>query len=71
VLRERVTALPFEIVFESTGRSRVVRALSATYHAMARVWPEMFAYQFLLEAEVTTLLDPISERSASSRSKLT
>lgn len=58
VRRERVTALPFEIVFESTGRSRLVRAISAIYHLCARVWPEMFAYQFLLEAEVATLLDP-------------
>ena len=58
VRRERVTALPFEIVFESTGRSRLVRAISAAYHLCARVWPEMFAYQFLLEAEVATLLDP-------------
>ena len=57
VLGERVTALPFEIVFQSTGKSRFVRALSRVYHWIARAWPEMFAYQFLLEAEVTTLLD--------------
>jgi 2-polyprenyl-3-methyl-5-hydroxy-6-metoxy-1,4-benzoquinol methylase len=62
ILRERVTALPFEVVFESTGRSRSVRALSATYHAAARLWPEMFAYQFLLEAEVATLLDEPAKR---------
>lgn len=58
ILRERVTSLPFEVVFESTGRSRAVRALAASYHLLARAWPEMFAYQFLLEAEVTTLLEP-------------
>jgi 2-polyprenyl-3-methyl-5-hydroxy-6-metoxy-1,4-benzoquinol methylase len=58
ILSERVTSLPFEIVFESTGRSRAVRALAASYHFLARLWPEMFAYQFLLEAEVATLLDP-------------
>jgi 2-polyprenyl-3-methyl-5-hydroxy-6-metoxy-1,4-benzoquinol methylase len=57
VLAERVTALPFEVVFRSTGRSRLVRALARFYHALARAWPELFAYQFLLEAEVTTLLD--------------
>jgi len=55
VLRERVTALPFEIVFESTGRSRLVRTLSHTYHALARAWPTLFAYQHILEAEITTL----------------
>jgi 2-polyprenyl-3-methyl-5-hydroxy-6-metoxy-1,4-benzoquinol methylase len=58
VLRERVTALPFEVVFESTGRSALVRGVTGAYHALARAWPEMFAYQFLLEAEATTLLDP-------------
>ena len=57
IVSERVTALPFEVVFESTGRSRAVRALTTAYHALARWWPELFAYQFLLEAEVRTLLD--------------
>jgi hypothetical protein len=55
VLRERFTALPFEVVFESTGRSRVLRAVSRAYHRLARLWPEMFAYQILLEAEIRTL----------------
>ena len=57
VVRERVTALPFEIVFESTGRSRLVRAMNRFYHALARLWPTMFAYQHILEAEITTLDD--------------
>lgn len=55
ILRERVTALPFEVVFESTGRSRLVRGLAGAYHLLARLWPELFAYQILLEAEITTL----------------
>jgi SAM-dependent methyltransferase len=58
IVRERVTALPFEVVFESTGRSGLVRAIASSYHALARLWPELFAYQFLLEAEVATLLEP-------------
>lgn len=57
VLRQRETSLPFEILFESTGRSRLVAGLSETYHLLARAWPKMFAYQFLLEAEGTTVLD--------------
>ncbi len=57
IVRERVTALPFEVVFESTGRSRIVHALTSAYHTLARWWPELFAYQFLLEAEVRTLLE--------------
>jgi len=57
VVDERVTALPFELVFESTGRSRAVRTLARLYHLLARLWPELFAYQFILEAEITTLDD--------------
>ncbi len=55
VLRQRVTALPFEVVFQSTGRSRLIRSVARLYHRLARVWPSMFAYQFILEAEITTL----------------
>lgn len=55
VLEQKVTALPFEVVFESTGRSRLVRGIAATYHALARLWPAMFAYQYVLEARITTL----------------
>jgi 2-polyprenyl-3-methyl-5-hydroxy-6-metoxy-1,4-benzoquinol methylase len=54
VLRERVTALPFEVVFESTGRSRLIRAMNRSYHTLARIWPTLFAYQHILEAEITT-----------------
>lgn len=57
VVDERVTALPFEIVFESTGRSRFVRGVNRAYHGLARLWPTMFAYQHILEAEITTLDD--------------
>jgi 2-polyprenyl-3-methyl-5-hydroxy-6-metoxy-1,4-benzoquinol methylase len=64
VLAERMTALPFEVVFQSTGRSRLVRMLARAYHLLARAWPELFAYQFLLEAEVTTLLDDDTSRVA-------
>jgi len=55
VVQERVTALPFEVVFESTGRSRLVRSVSRIYHALARLWPGLFAYQIILEAEIITL----------------
>ena len=55
VLEQRVTALPFEVVFESTGRSRLVRSASRFYHGLARLWPGLFAYQNILEAEIITL----------------
>jgi hypothetical protein len=55
VIRQRVTALPFEVVFQSTGRSRLVRTIAEAYHLLARAWPSLFAYQFILEAEIITL----------------
>jgi SAM-dependent methyltransferase len=57
ILRERTTPLPFELVLESTGRSRPVAWLTWAYHVLTRLWPGMFAYQFLLEAEVTALFE--------------
>jgi hypothetical protein len=63
VVGERFTALPFELVFRSTGRSRLVRGVAAAYHAMARAWPEMFAYQLILEAEITTLDEDATQGS--------
>ena len=68
VRRERVTALPFELVFESTGRSRLVHALARSYHALARLWPEMFAYQLILEAEITTLDEDATASAGEERS---
>jgi 2-polyprenyl-3-methyl-5-hydroxy-6-metoxy-1,4-benzoquinol methylase len=55
ILRQRATSLPFEVVFESTGRSRLVRGLDAGYHRLARAWPSMFAYQVIVEAQISTL----------------
>jgi 2-polyprenyl-3-methyl-5-hydroxy-6-metoxy-1,4-benzoquinol methylase len=63
ILEERVTSLPFEVVFESTGRSRLIRGLESTYHMMARLWPSMFAYQNILEAQITTLDEESTARS--------
>ncbi|MCH7601089.1 MAG: hypothetical protein IH973_15170, partial [Myxococcales bacterium] len=57
VLEERCTSLPFEVVFQSTGRSVWVQRFAGVYHLMARMWPELFAYQFILEAEIETLDD--------------
>jgi methionine biosynthesis protein MetW len=65
VLRERVTALPFEVVFESTGRSRLIRVVNRFYHTLARIWPTLFAYQHIIEAEITTLDEEWSGGSGS------
>jgi 2-polyprenyl-3-methyl-5-hydroxy-6-metoxy-1,4-benzoquinol methylase len=65
ILRERVSALPFEVVFESTGRSPLVRGIARSYWLLARLWPQLFAYQFILEAEITTLDEEATASSAS------
>ena len=65
IVHQRVTALPFEVVFESTGRSRLVRTIASSYHLLARLWPSMFAYQYVLEAEITTLDEESTSQSAS------
>lgn len=70
VLRERVTALPFEVVFESTGRSRLIRVVNRAYHTLARIWPTLFAYQHILEAEITTLDEEWSSGSVPSADSL-
>ena len=67
ILEERVTSLPFEVVFESTGRSRLIRGLESAYHRLARLWPSMFAYQNILEAQITTLDEESTARSRSAR----
>lgn len=59
ILAERATALPFEVVFESTGRSRLMRGAAHLYHRLARLWPEFFAYQHILEAEIRILDDEV------------
>lgn len=55
VTGRRTTSLPFELVFQSTGKSVLVRSLDWIYHTLTRLWPTLFAYQFVLEAELTQL----------------
>jgi 2-polyprenyl-3-methyl-5-hydroxy-6-metoxy-1,4-benzoquinol methylase len=55
VARFDYTNLPFELVFESTARSRVLRAIDYLYHLLTRAWPTLFAYQFVAEAEIRAL----------------
>lgn len=67
VVRERATALPFELIFESTGRSRVLRAIERAYWGLARLWPALFAYQIVLEAEVTLFDEEATLQSGEAR----
>jgi glycosyltransferase involved in cell wall biosynthesis len=51
----KATGLPFEVVFESVGKSRFLRFLDSFYFKLAHFWPKMFAYQFVLEAKISSL----------------
>jgi 2-polyprenyl-3-methyl-5-hydroxy-6-metoxy-1,4-benzoquinol methylase len=55
VLKFEYTNLPFELAFESTARSRLLRGVDYVYHLLTRLWPTLFAYQFVAEAEVRSL----------------
>ncbi len=55
VLRFDYTNLPFELAFESTRRSGVVRLVDWVYHLLTRLWPTLFGYQFVAEAEIRAL----------------
>ena len=55
VKRERFTGLPFEVVFESVGRSRILRMIDSFYFLCVTFWPRMFAYQIILEAQIAGL----------------
>lgn len=47
------TGLPFEIVFSSSGKSKLIKFLDALYYIGAKFWHKLFAYQFVLKAKIT------------------
>ena len=55
ILRRRSTPLPFELIFETRADSLPLRLLDGAYHALTRLWPAMFAYQFIVEARIARL----------------
>lgn len=55
IVRESFTPLPFELIFETRADSWFIRFLDRCYHALARWSPEVFAYQFIVEARVARL----------------
>jgi methionine biosynthesis protein MetW len=48
IIETAVTPLPFELVFSSTGRSRTLDRITQWYHYLSRLWPGLFAYQFII-----------------------
>lgn len=55
VSRRKSTGLPFEVMFESVGKSRLLRFIDMVYYGFAGIWPRMFSYQFVLEAKISSL----------------
>jgi len=55
ILSIRYTPIPFELIFSSRGRSRIPKLLEYVYYRITKLWPKMFAYQFIIEAEISSL----------------
>lgn len=55
------TSLPFEVVFQSTGKSKTLKAIDSIYYWFARLWPTLFAYQFVIEASIDSLETNLGE----------
>ena len=61
-----VTSLPFEVIFPSSEQSRVLKTLDGCYYLLARLWPKLFAYQFILTVEAAAYdPDQSEEKSVS------
>lgn len=59
----RFTPVPFEVVFSSTGRSALVEAITRWYQYAARLWPRMFAYQFILSCTFRSYESALGEQA--------
>lgn len=55
IVKEGFTPIPFELVFSSRGRSRLLEVFTGLYHSCTCFWPNLFAYQCIFEAEVSSL----------------
>ncbi len=49
------TGLPFEMVFETVGKSALMKLVDSCYFKLASLWPSLFAYQFILQAKICHL----------------
>ena len=55
LLAENVTGIPFPLVIKSPRLKWLAMTLNAAYYRLARLWPKMFAYQFVITAEIVRL----------------
>ncbi|MCF8057781.1 MAG: glycosyltransferase [Bacteriovoracaceae bacterium] len=52
------TGLPFEIVFSSSGKSKFLKFCDGLYFSLANIWHKLFAYQFVISAQITGVEEP-------------
>ena len=52
IQNELSTGLPFEVVFESIGKSRILGTIDKVYGLLADFWARMFAYQFVMVGKI-------------------
>jgi SAM-dependent methyltransferase len=50
IVERRVTSLPFEVVAPAFKPRWILAAIDHLYHWLARAWPRLFAYQFVVKA---------------------
>jgi glycosyltransferase involved in cell wall biosynthesis len=55
ILNIRYTPIPFELVFFSRGKSKLIKYIEYLYYQLVKSWPKLFAYQFIIEAEISSL----------------
>jgi methionine biosynthesis protein MetW len=52
IIEERFTSIPFHLLITLPRARKVVDFITRTYHLLARLWPRMFAYQFILTGQI-------------------
>ncbi len=49
------TGFPFEVLFESIGKSKLLKLADKVYYIFANFWSKMFAYQFVIKCGISRL----------------
>jgi len=53
----KYTSLPFEVFFESSGKSFFLSLIDRLYYLKVKLWPSLFCYQFVTSVKVKSLVD--------------
>jgi glycosyltransferase involved in cell wall biosynthesis len=55
IVEERMAPIPFHTFITLPSLARFANGLTRAYHLLTRLWPRMFAYQFLFKAQIVRL----------------